>query len=78
MSKVETDIHIPAKSLDCYQSFQIGKPLTLMEILCNDSPLISGRSTPAFLSFTMVKNKENKVPSRRSSESDKPSEAYYQ
>ena len=40
---------------------QLNDSLSLMEILCSESPIISGRSTPAYLSLRLAKANENRV-----------------
>ena len=50
MTQVEQDCG-PLKDHESQPKFHIGMHLTLMDILCNESPLLSGLSTPAYLSF---------------------------
>ena len=47
---------------------------TLMEILCNDSPLISGRTTPAYLSLIKAKINENRPDLDHSPQRDSPAQ----
>ena len=53
MTTVETDC-VHATNLEAQPKLHVGIPVTLMDILCSESPLMSGRTTPAFLSFKLA------------------------